>query len=120
MADAAGRIVLVNDLVRSLPGFLLLAYPAPRLLTTSAVVHYDGPQSVRAAFTLGGTRDGPAGGLLGSHSGALAMPLPADLATAMSRVKSGYRPGPSFMPAWTAEACQLPRWACSNRPWNTP
>jgi 2-polyprenyl-3-methyl-5-hydroxy-6-metoxy-1,4-benzoquinol methylase len=50
MADAAQRLVLVNDLRRSLPG-LALAHLACRLLTRSPVVHTDGPLSVRAAFT---------------------------------------------------------------------
>jgi 2-polyprenyl-3-methyl-5-hydroxy-6-metoxy-1,4-benzoquinol methylase len=51
MAGAAGRSVLVSDLLRTRSG-LLLAYCATRLLTTSEVVRADGPQSVRAAFTL--------------------------------------------------------------------
>jgi 2-polyprenyl-3-methyl-5-hydroxy-6-metoxy-1,4-benzoquinol methylase len=53
MANLQGggpSLVLVNDLNRSLYG-LLLAYLATRLLTTSKVVHTDGPRSVRAAFT---------------------------------------------------------------------
>jgi SAM-dependent methyltransferase len=50
MADAAGRLVLVNDLRRSAGG-LLLAHLACRLLTRSPVVHTDGPRSVAAAFT---------------------------------------------------------------------
>jgi 2-polyprenyl-3-methyl-5-hydroxy-6-metoxy-1,4-benzoquinol methylase len=48
--EAPRRLVLVNDLVRSLPG-LALAHLATRLLSTSAVVHADGPRSVEAAFT---------------------------------------------------------------------
>lgn len=51
MAQAAGRLVLVNDLVRSRVG-LGLAYLATRLLTSSDVVHTDGPRSVEGAFTL--------------------------------------------------------------------
>jgi SAM-dependent methyltransferase len=51
MAGPARRLVLVNDLVRCLPG-LLLAHLATRLLTTSDVVHTDGPLSVQAAFSL--------------------------------------------------------------------
>jgi hypothetical protein len=43
-------LVLVDDLNRSWAG-LALASAATRLLTTSAVVHTDGPRSVRAAFT---------------------------------------------------------------------
>jgi 2-polyprenyl-3-methyl-5-hydroxy-6-metoxy-1,4-benzoquinol methylase len=49
-------LVLVNDLDRSLGG-LLLAHIATRLLTTSSVVHTDGPRSVRAAFTLAEARE---------------------------------------------------------------
>jgi 2-polyprenyl-3-methyl-5-hydroxy-6-metoxy-1,4-benzoquinol methylase len=47
----AGDLVLVNDLVRGLAG-LALAHLATRLLTTSGVVHTDGPRSVESAFTL--------------------------------------------------------------------
>lgn len=50
MADAAGNLVLINDLVRSRMG-LLLAHAGTRLLTLSPVVHVDGPRSVAAAFT---------------------------------------------------------------------
>ncbi len=50
MADAAGRLVLVNDLRRTRLGYVL-AEVACRLLTRSQVVHHDGPLSVRAAFT---------------------------------------------------------------------
>jgi hypothetical protein len=50
MADAAGRLVLVNDLCRGATG-LALAHLACRLLTRSPVVHTDGPRSVAAAFT---------------------------------------------------------------------
>lgn len=49
MAQAAGRLVLVNDLIRSYPG-LLLAQIGCRLLSRSRVVHYDGPVSVQAAY----------------------------------------------------------------------
>jgi hypothetical protein len=51
MAGAAGQLLLVNDLLRGRTG-LLLAYLGTRLLSRSAVVHSDGPQSVMAAFTL--------------------------------------------------------------------
>jgi SAM-dependent methyltransferase len=51
MADAARRLVLINDLVRSRPG-LLLAYLGTRVLSRSAVVHTDGVRSVEAAFTV--------------------------------------------------------------------
>ncbi len=49
LGQLASRLVLVNDLVRSLPGFLL-AYVGTRVLSTSRVVHTDGPQSVESAF----------------------------------------------------------------------
>lgn len=49
-ASAARQLVLVNDLCRSQAG-LLLAHAATRVLTRSAIVHTDGPRSVRAAFT---------------------------------------------------------------------
>lgn len=55
MAFAAGSLVLVSDLVRSLSG-LALAYAGTRLLSASAVVHDDGPKSVRAAYTIGEAR----------------------------------------------------------------
>ena len=51
MAAAAGRMVLVNDLRRSRGG-LILAHAATRLLTSSPVVHVDGPRSVRAAYSI--------------------------------------------------------------------
>lgn len=51
MAQAAGRLVLINDLRRSFGGFAL-AYLGTRLLSTSEVVHIDGPRSVEAAFTV--------------------------------------------------------------------
>jgi 2-polyprenyl-3-methyl-5-hydroxy-6-metoxy-1,4-benzoquinol methylase len=44
------RAIFVSDLNRSLLG-LALAHAACRLLSTSPVVHTDGPLSVRAAFT---------------------------------------------------------------------
>ena len=50
MGDAANRLVLVNDLVRGRWGYLM-AVVASRLLTTSHVVHVDGPLSVAGAFT---------------------------------------------------------------------
>ena len=42
--------VLVDDLVRSVPGYAL-AWVGTRLLSGSRIVHIDGPLSVRAAFT---------------------------------------------------------------------
>ncbi len=47
---AAGRVVLVNDLMRSRTGYLL-AWVGTRLLSRSEVVHFDGPRSVEGAFT---------------------------------------------------------------------
>jgi 2-polyprenyl-3-methyl-5-hydroxy-6-metoxy-1,4-benzoquinol methylase len=51
MAAAAGRMVLLNDLIRSRLGYFL-AYFGTRLLSRSKIVHTDGPLSVRAAFTM--------------------------------------------------------------------
>ncbi len=50
MARAARRMVLVSDLARSRLGWTA-AYWVTRLLTTSEVVHTDGPLSVEGAFT---------------------------------------------------------------------
>jgi len=50
MKLAAGRLVLVNDLLRSRFNYLCV-WAACRLLTTSRVVWFDGPASVRSAFT---------------------------------------------------------------------
>lgn len=49
MGRAAGRLLLVSDLVRG-PGGWVLAHAGSRLLTTSPVVHADGPRSVEGAF----------------------------------------------------------------------
>jgi 2-polyprenyl-3-methyl-5-hydroxy-6-metoxy-1,4-benzoquinol methylase len=54
-AEEPARLVLVNDLVRSLPGWIL-AYLGCRLLTRSPIVHVDGPRSVEGAFTLAEAR----------------------------------------------------------------
>ncbi len=51
MAAVARSLVLVNDLARSGRG-LALAFVGTRLLSTSKVVHVDGPRSVRAAYTI--------------------------------------------------------------------
>jgi 2-polyprenyl-3-methyl-5-hydroxy-6-metoxy-1,4-benzoquinol methylase len=51
MAASVGRLLLINDLMRSPMGYAL-AYVGTRLLTTSRIVHLDGPQSVAAAFTV--------------------------------------------------------------------
>ena len=50
MAACARRIVVVSDLQRSRVG-LALAWTACRVLSRSAIVHHDGPASVRAAWT---------------------------------------------------------------------
>lgn len=54
-ADAAGRLLLVDDLERGLPGYLLAA-TVPRLVTRSRIVHVDAVRSVRAAFTVAEAR----------------------------------------------------------------
>jgi len=46
----AARLVLVSDLVRSKTSYTLV-WLATRILSSSAVVQYDGPVSVNAAFT---------------------------------------------------------------------
>ncbi len=56
MADGAGQLVLVNDLLRS-GGGLLLAKIASHLFTTSRVVHTDAALSVKAAFTMDEARE---------------------------------------------------------------
>ena len=45
MADSAGRLVLVNDLIRSRMGYVL-AWAGCRLLSRSPIVRHDGPVSV--------------------------------------------------------------------------
>lgn len=44
------KLVLVNDLIRSVLGYWL-SYIGARILTRSPVVHVDGPMSVEGAFT---------------------------------------------------------------------
>ena len=56
MAQHARKMVVINDLIRARSG-LILAHVATRLLTSSGVVHADGPQSVRAAYTLDEMRE---------------------------------------------------------------
>lgn len=51
LSSLAEHAVLVDDLVRSRGGWLL-AQAGCRLLSRSRVVHFDGPQSVKAAFTV--------------------------------------------------------------------
>lgn len=53
---AAGRWVLVQDLLRGPVGYVL-AWSGLRLLSRSDVAHVDGPRSVCAAFTLLEVRD---------------------------------------------------------------
>jgi 2-polyprenyl-3-methyl-5-hydroxy-6-metoxy-1,4-benzoquinol methylase len=55
LAAMAGRLLLVNDLERGWLG-LLAAHVVTRLLTTSYVVHVDGPRSVEGAFTVAEAR----------------------------------------------------------------
>jgi SAM-dependent methyltransferase len=50
MKQEANHLVLVNDLERGAAGWLL-AQIVTRVITRSAIVHADGPQSVAAAFT---------------------------------------------------------------------
>lgn len=50
MADAAGALVLVNDLARSRFNYLAV-WVACHALSRSRVVRFDGPASVRSAFT---------------------------------------------------------------------
>jgi 2-polyprenyl-3-methyl-5-hydroxy-6-metoxy-1,4-benzoquinol methylase len=50
MARAARKLLLISDLARSRLGWMT-AYLVTRLVTTSDVVHTDGPRSVEAAFT---------------------------------------------------------------------
>jgi 2-polyprenyl-3-methyl-5-hydroxy-6-metoxy-1,4-benzoquinol methylase len=50
MSQAATQGVLINDLIRSLGGYLLAVFGA-RLLSRSRIVHVDGPLSVAGAFT---------------------------------------------------------------------
>ena len=44
------KIIIISDLKRSLTGWLL-AHAAGRILSSSPIVHVDGPRSVRAAFS---------------------------------------------------------------------
>ena len=50
MKDAAGSLILVNDLSRSRFSYLA-TWAACHLLTRSPVVRFDGPASVRSAYT---------------------------------------------------------------------
>lgn len=55
MGQAARHGLVVNDLARSKRGWAL-AVVGTRLLSSSEVVHTDGPRSVRAAYTVGEAR----------------------------------------------------------------
>ena len=50
MGEAAGRLLLIDDLVRSEAGYWL-AWLGTRVLTRSEVAWLDGPRSVRGSFT---------------------------------------------------------------------
>jgi 2-polyprenyl-3-methyl-5-hydroxy-6-metoxy-1,4-benzoquinol methylase len=52
MRKAARRAVVISDLRRSIGGYVL-AWVGCRVLSRSRVVHFDGPVSVRAAWTVG-------------------------------------------------------------------
>jgi 2-polyprenyl-3-methyl-5-hydroxy-6-metoxy-1,4-benzoquinol methylase len=67
MAASASRMVVVSDLVRSWQGYVG-AWIGCRLLSRSSVVHYDGPVSVRAAWTIAEMRDfAAAAGMTGAR-----------------------------------------------------
>ncbi len=51
MCASARYAVIIDDLLRSVPGYVL-ALAGTRLLSRSSIVHSDGPLSVRNAFTL--------------------------------------------------------------------
>jgi hypothetical protein len=51
MREAATVAVFVDDLLRTTLGYTL-CWIGCRILTRSPMVHYDGPQSVRAALTM--------------------------------------------------------------------
>jgi 2-polyprenyl-3-methyl-5-hydroxy-6-metoxy-1,4-benzoquinol methylase len=55
LGEMAGRLVVISDLRRSRVGWLA-AWVGCRLLSRSPIVHYDGPASVRAAWTMGEMR----------------------------------------------------------------
>ncbi len=56
MRRAARRAVIVSDLRRSVGGYVL-AWVGCRVLSRSRVVHFDGPVSVRAAWTVNELRE---------------------------------------------------------------
>jgi len=50
MREVTGKLLLVDDLRRTLPGYLL-AVVGCRILSRSPIVHFDGPVSVEGAFS---------------------------------------------------------------------
>jgi SAM-dependent methyltransferase len=67
MAGPRTQLLVVNDLRRSFPGWML-AYAGTRLLSSSDVVRTDGPRSVESAFSLAEVRRLAArAGLKGAH-----------------------------------------------------
>jgi 2-polyprenyl-3-methyl-5-hydroxy-6-metoxy-1,4-benzoquinol methylase len=56
MKNATQHLVLVNDLVRSRFNYLSVAFTC-RILSRSRIVQFDGPASVRSAFTIAEARD---------------------------------------------------------------
>ena len=56
MRNATKQFLLVNDLIRSRFS-LSLVWLATRVLSNSKIVHYDGPASVEAAYTVGEMND---------------------------------------------------------------
>lgn len=56
MREAAGAALIVDDLLRSRTG-LVLAHAACRVLSHSPIVRFDGPASVRSAFSLDEVRE---------------------------------------------------------------
>jgi hypothetical protein len=51
MRESANRLVIVNDLERT-PFSLATVFADTRIFSASAVVHFDGPASVRAAYSI--------------------------------------------------------------------
>jgi 2-polyprenyl-3-methyl-5-hydroxy-6-metoxy-1,4-benzoquinol methylase len=74
LAAAVDKMILINDLVRGPLGYGL-AYVGTRLLTTSPIVHSDGPQSVAGAFTVHEMRQLAAQAGLGSATVRRAWPF---------------------------------------------
>lgn len=74
MRDAAGRLLVIHDLVRSRRGSLL-AWIGTRLLSSSQIIHRDGLRSVKAAFTIGEVYE--LAGRAGLHGCAIACRWPA-------------------------------------------